>query len=328
MKYRHFIYSLLVFLACIASVPKIYADRVIYETITSPILDQGAGNEAVAFLMALGGSGKTTITDKGNGTYFMKITMGGQNISDNLTSPKVVNSKLIQFRLGTQGNTLITITPEKIDLGGKMEFVVASSDAFNTLLKNLGGVKSSGPSSSSKASSSAQSLPSKGEVSVRNFVSHPFGFLTTNVTTMQDALKQLRAAGWSAKINTYPESTQICIISSTPFRIPMKLYGKDISVMSAYGTETGRILKYGIEVSDFKTNWTQDEAIAFAKRIVKELEGLGYKQVEDPYIGNNFFLNQLKGDGVYQIEVQASQSSKYETLDSYGVRFEVWRAIR
>lgn len=69
MKYRHFIYSLLVVLACIASVPKIYADRVIYETITSPILDQGAGNEAVAFLMALGGSGKTTITDKGNGTY-------------------------------------------------------------------------------------------------------------------------------------------------------------------------------------------------------------------------------------------------------------------
>ncbi|MCH5248184.1 MAG: hypothetical protein J1E99_08495 [Muribaculaceae bacterium] len=322
------VFSIIVFLIISWSVS---GQNVIYDAMTSPNLSNVTNDETTAMMLALAGSGKTTITDQGNGKYFMKITIGkGQSITDYLASPKVVNSKLIQFGLASEPQVKISITPEIVDIGGKLELIVLSKDAFTNLLKVLNGRIGSSSSTGNKTKapqSRPASLPSSGELSPKVFALHPFGFLSSNVTSHQSALQQLRNAGWKADYNDYGTSTQIMIISSSQFKIPFTLFGKDLTILSSYGTPQGNMLSYGLEVTDYKTNWTEDETRLFAEKIVEELLSQGYVEDtdDDMLYGYQFYRRKLTGNGVSYITVEATQASRHESFDSFGVRVNVWR---
>lgn len=313
------------------SVVSASAEKVIYKTIS--LIDPASigwnlegMNEVAGFAIATMFTGEATITDIGGGKYKLVVTMGKDpTIKNTLKSPQIVNAQTIRFVTESQNNETVTITPEKISIGKGVNVSTGSKDAFNGLinyLKTRTGSPSSGNSQSS--GQSTQGLPSSGNLSPATFVTHPFGFLPTSTGSLTEALSLLKKAGWKAELNN-GTSSLISIISSTPFKIPFKMYGKDISVMSAWGKNPTKIKSYDLEVSDFKTNWTQEDATRFAKKAVDELLAKGYEKTDDNTLyGYDFYVCTLKGNGL-EIKVKATQSSKYASLDSFGVWINVWK---
>ena len=310
-------------LACAFGTFNAFSEKVIFEGITFPIFDQG--DEAINMLLALGGSGKTQIVDVGEGYYLISMTIGKDPvITDLLINPKVVNSKLIQFKLASQPDFTVSITPEKIKLSDEVELGIYLASDFDNLYKNLSGLQVA-QKPKGKADANSKELPSRGTLTPTLFSRHPFGFLPSNTRNLNLIEKQLKEAGWKdVKINEGNSSYLICIISSDLFRIPFKLYGKDVTIMSCWGSEISKIKTYDLEISDFKTNWSQNDANEFAQRIVNELVDAGYivDHSETTLYGYDFFTRTLKGDGK-EIKVTASPTSKFETLDAFGVRIDV-----
>lgn len=170
-----------------------YSEKVIFEGITFNIMDPGVADDSMRMLMAMATSGKTTITDVGDGVYTITIRMGKEEMSDILVSPKIVNSKLIEFKMFRQPDVKITITPEKLNIGDKMVFGLYSSSDFDTLYKNLNvGRKNSGSTTNKKANGAKTS---GGSSLLLQYLRGPFGLTPSNPATAglqqwRDVLKQ------------------------------------------------------------------------------------------------------------------------------------------
>lgn len=327
MKHRLFlIFGMLISIFCCPVLTN--AQKVIYEAMSSPHIDLGEGNEAMEMIYALGATGMTIITDLGNGSYKISISMGGkQTVTDNLKSPKIINDKKIQFTLASNSNTVITLTPDNLDLAGKMDFIIIQGDeAFADLLKTLKakpGTSSPNTSTGKTSAGSKSNLPTSGTLNPVNFISHPFGFLDSYLPNIDEAARQLRQKGWKAEVNNSGSLPMIMIISSTPFKIPFKLYGKDVSIMTAVSKKGSKVYGWDLEVSDFKSNWNSKDAEDFANKLTQEIKNLGFLETDDKYLyGKQFYRCVLEKDGK-TVTVSATENSKYEPWDAYGVSLEV-----
>lgn len=162
-------------------------------------------------------------------------------------------------------------------------------------------------------------IPSSGNLTAITFANHPFGFMRPGPLSQSEACAYLRRADWPS--GPY-SSSLISIISSTPFKIPFKMYGKDVSsmYMSWYNGENKG---YDLEVSDYKTIWTKNDAICLAQKMYEELINNEYSDIEVRYTYSGNFYQKAVTNGTVYIQIEAHEGSKIKSWDSFEVCMNV-----
>ncbi len=154
---------LLVFMMLFAMPTPGLAQKEIYKSmsIIDPGDTSGEWSDMERFAMFMGSMGNTSITDIGGGIYYLKITCGQDVLtSDFLSEAKVVGNDKVTFKYKASTGKMytITMTPKELNLAGKLKLILIDKDAFQGLVKALGGVAGkSGGDSSSKSQASKQS---------------------------------------------------------------------------------------------------------------------------------------------------------------------------
>lgn len=163
-------------------------------------------------------------------------------------------------------------------------------------------------------------FPSSGNLTAITFANHPFGFMPQGPLPQSEACVYLRRAGWPS--DPY-DSSLISIISSTQFKIPFKMYGKD--VMSMYMSwYNGENKGYDLEVSDYKTRWTKNDAICLAQKMYEELINNEYSDIEVRYTYSGNFYQKAVTNGSVYIQIEAHECSTINSWDSFGVCMNVY----
>lgn len=151
------------------------------------------------------------------------------------------------------------------------------------------------------------------------FVKHPFGFMPRPILTRNEAYGYLADAGW----DIYSSDTMLSATSHTSFEIPYVMFGKKVSVMRMFWYK-GKNSSFNLEVTDFKTNWTREQASEYAGAIFNNLVSHGFTQVSVDFPSRiSFYEKSLMIDG-YTIEIYAREGSKYETYDAYTIEIRVF----
>jgi len=96
-------------------------------------------------------------------------------------------------------------------------------------------------------------------------------------------------------------------------------------MMSAYFNYNTNLTSYDLCVSDLKTAWKKQDAIAYANKIVEELKEAGFvaTALSSPSNLNFYFQNLKKGE--LSVDVSSCETSKVATLDAWGVEISVER---
>lgn len=100
------------------------------------------------------------------------------------------------------------------------------------------------------------------------------------------------------------------------------MYGKDVTIMSMY--MSNGFNKYDLEVSDYKSNWTKNDAIAFAERMYNELIENGFRMTDAKFKSSINYYNKAVTNGKLYIEISSSECSLLNTLDAFRVYMTVY----
>lgn len=180
--------------------------------------------------------------------------------------------------------------------------------------------------SNSQRSDSAQAgvsrkplLPTSGNLTPVTFAAHPFGFMPQGPMPQAEVCGYLRQAGWPSKPYS---SSLMCVISCTAFEIPFKMYGKYVTMMSMAWND-GKNTSYDMNISDFKRNWTKEDAVRLAEKIYNELIAAGYRATEVRLSYNKHYVEKAVTDGRVYIQINAAEYSKRESWDAFAVEMEV-----
>lgn len=101
------------------------------------------------------------------------------------------------------------------------------------------------------------------------------------------------------------------------------MYGKD--VMSMYMSwYNGENKGYDLEVSDYKTRWTKNDAICLAQKMYEELINNEYSDIEVRYTYSGNFYQKAVTNGSVYIQIEAHECSTINSWDSFGVCMNVY----
>lgn len=278
-----------------------------------------------------GDKGMLVIQKEGS-KWVAQITLGDNpGPVAHMSSLKVMNGKRGVYVKGVSDDFNFEINSSQLTITTQNYAIVFSNETlgsdyqrqFSSLMSKLGGSPSSGSNSSRSGSSSGSDkstlLPTSGNLTPVTFASHPFGFMPRGPMSLAKACDYLRQAHWPS--DPYDNSL-ITIISCTAFKIPFKVYGKDVTSMSMYWGE-GNYTTYDLEISDLKDNWTKDASIRMAERIYDDLIANGYKTTEVKISYSGHFVEKAVTNGKVYIQISAGENSLFAKLDSFSVEMSV-----
>jgi len=166
------------------------------------------------------------------------------------------------------------------------------------------------------------SVKRSGNLSAREMITRPFGFITGDLSSMSRSYigSKLR----SAEFDDESDPKLICIINCDTSHIPYTYRDRQIAVMSAFFVD--RLLKsFDYKISIFKTDIDQDGITALARELVEELSGIGI-EFSEPDSHYGFYSRTGLFNG-WEVTVEAHECSKAAVLDSYGVTLQLWKQL-
>lgn len=158
------------------------------------------------------------------------------------------------------------------------------------------------------AEGEAAELPAKGDLSPVTFAAHPFGFVAGDVTDRAAIVERLKKAGWPVS-----DGKLLMVNNDGRFKNQFKIYGRPVSVMSAYFHDGENLTNYKLTVSDGQKSWSKEQAEEFAARVVADLEGAGFK-FSPGYIHGGRYYSMTGLSGRRRVEVVAMLSGNTNTV--------------
>lgn len=154
-------------------------------------------------------------------------------------------------------------------------------------------------------------------------IEHPFGFMSSSFLTQAQVIAELKKVGWP-----YREDEKFVFVKSTAgFKIPVAMLGRGITKMSHYYDSRNKLCIFYYDVIDYKSKWTKQEAVNYAKQITVMLKDAGYelKSVNEiEYDNSTYFLKEYKlQKDKTRVAVRVSEWENAKAYDSHAVRIDV-----
>lgn len=267
------------------------------------------------------------VIQKDGSQWIAQLSLGGDpGPVTHLKSLKVMNGKRGKYVYGTSSDIKFEINTRQLTFITSSHIVAFPQESLGSdyqqqltaLMSKLGAAPSSSSGSEKAGSRKNQLLPTSGNLTATTFAAHPFGFLPQG-PSQEKACEYLRQANWPSK--PY-DSSLLCVGSSSAFKFPFRMYGKDVATMSMSWSE-GKNTSYGVYIADYKKNWTKEEAMALAEKIYDELIANGYQPAEVRFSYRGHFTEKAVTDGRAYIQINSSAHSIRESWDSYGIEIDV-----
>lgn len=268
------------------------------------------------------------VIEKDGSQWLAQLSLGGNpGPAVRLSSIKVKNGKLGEYVTGTSSDFNFEINSRQLTFITSSHVVAFPQESLGSdyqqqlaaLMSKLGAAPSSRPGSAKAGSRKNPLLPTSGNLAATTFAAHPFGFMPQGPMSQEKACEYLRQANWPSK--PY-DSSLLSVGSSSAFKFPFRMYGKDVATMSMSWSE-GKNTSYGVYIADYKKNWTKEEAMALAEKIYDELIANGYRPAEVRFSYRGHFTEKVVTDGRVYVQINSSAHSMCESWDSYGVEIDV-----
>lgn len=268
------------------------------------------------------------VIEKDGSQWIAQLSLGGDpGPVTHLESLKVMNGKRGKYVYGTSSDIKFEINTRQLTFITSSHIVAFPQESLGSdfqqqltaLMSKLGAAPSSSSGSAKTGAGKKQLLPTSGNLTATTFAAHPFGFLPQGPMSQEKACEYLRQANWPSK--PY-DSSLLSVGSSSAFKFPFRMYGKDVATMSMSWSE-GKNTSYGVYIADYKKNWTKEEAMALAEKIYDELIANGYRPAEVRFSYRGHFTEKAVTDGRVYVQINSSAHSIRESWDSYGVEIDV-----
>lgn len=267
------------------------------------------------------------VVEKSGSKWLAQLSLGDNpGPVSHLTSLKVMNGKRGKYVYGKSNDITFEINPRQLTFTTSEHVVAFTQESLGSdyqqqlsaLMSKLGATSSSS-STSRPGSAKTPKQPTSGTLTATTFAAHPFGFLPQGPMSISEASGYLRQAGWPS--DPYSNSL-ISVVSCTAFRIPFKMYGKDVTTMAMSWYE-GKNTSYDLCIADYKENWTREDAIRLADKIYNELLADGYQPTEVNLSYKGHYSEKAVTNGKVYIQINSSAHSLQKSFDSHGVEIDV-----